>query len=83
MCLNAAEDIKHMFFTCDRAKAVWRALGVWDDIAELLCVDRSGSVILEEMIRKANRVRSMDVGMAIDFNRKLVYMVGLTTAHAW
>jgi hypothetical protein len=44
-----------MLFTCDRAKAVWRAPGVGDDIAELLCIHRSGSVILEEVIRKGNK----------------------------
>ena len=59
MCLNGAEDIKHIFFSCDQAKEVWRARGIWDMIAHLL----SGSVVLEEVIRKEEQVRLMDVGL--------------------
>ena len=30
VCHNGAEDIKHLIFTCDQARAVWRAIGVWE-----------------------------------------------------
>jgi hypothetical protein len=50
-------------FLCDQAKEVRRVLGIWDTIAHLLVVDRSGSVVLEEVIRKEEQVRSMDVGL--------------------
>ena len=50
ICLNGAEDVKHILFVCDRAKEVWRALGIWESIARFLAVDRSGSVVLEEVI---------------------------------
>ena len=56
MCLNGAEDIKHILFVCDRAKEVWRALGIWESIAQLLAVERSGSVVLEEVIRKGEQI---------------------------
>jgi len=63
MCLNGAEDIKHILFSCNRAKEVWRALGIWDSITQFLTVDRSGSVVLEDVIRKDEQVRSLDVGL--------------------
>ena len=63
MCMNGAEDIKHMFFLCEQAKEVWRAPDIWDTIAHLLTVDRSGLVVLEEVIRKVEQVRPMDVGL--------------------
>jgi hypothetical protein len=28
VCMHGAEDIKHLLFTCDRARDVWQALGV-------------------------------------------------------
>jgi hypothetical protein len=64
VCLNGAEDIKHIIFECDRAKEVWRALGIWEAITRLLMVDRSGSIVLEEIIRRGDQVRAMDVGLA-------------------
>ena len=60
---NGAEDIKLILFSCDRAKEVWRAPGIWDSIGQMLTVDRSGLVVLEEVIRKGEHVRSLDVGL--------------------
>ena len=28
VCQNAMEDIRHIIFTCDRARAIWRSLGM-------------------------------------------------------
>lgn len=51
ICRDGAEDIKHLLFTCGRARKVWKALGVMDHIEKALMVDRSGSVVLEELLR--------------------------------
>ena len=50
VCQNDAEDIRHIIFTCDQARAIWRSLGMWEKIEQLLGTDRSGSIILEESI---------------------------------
>lgn len=44
-----------MIFTCDRAKEVWKSLGIWSKIEEALHIDRSGSVLLGEIIRRGGR----------------------------
>ena len=59
-CLTEAEDIKHVPFTCSRAKDVWLALGVWEEIERMLMVDRSGSIVIEETIRTG--------GLSMEFN---------------
>jgi hypothetical protein len=41
-----------MIFSCDRAKVVWNLIGVWQKIRDLLETDRSGSIVLEEVIRR-------------------------------
>ena len=41
MCQHGAEDIKHLLFTCDRAKAIWSMISIWGMIASLLGIDRS------------------------------------------
>jgi hypothetical protein len=64
MCQNGAEDIKHMLFTCYRAKGVWKSLGGWEMISLVLGRDRSDYVILEEMIGRGEWARSLDVGLA-------------------
>jgi hypothetical protein len=65
LCNEGCEDMKHMLFTCQRAKEVWRCLGLWGALEEILIQDRSGSVIVEEIIRKGGRLQLMDnVGFA-------------------
>ena len=51
ICMGGAEDMRHLMFTCQRAKEVWRSLGLWEIIDKALVVDKSGSVTLEELIR--------------------------------
>lgn len=48
----ACEDIKHMMFTCPRAKEVWCQLGLWERLEGILNEDRSGSVLLQEILRR-------------------------------
>jgi ribonuclease HI len=49
VCHQGAEDILHLIFTCNRAKEVWRALGL-RHVVEPAIIDRSGSVVLEGII---------------------------------
>jgi hypothetical protein len=49
-----------MFFTYHRAKEVWRCLGLSEALDEILIQDKSGSVIVEEIIRKGGRLQFMD-----------------------
>ena len=53
-----------MIFTCDRAKAVWSSIGLGQKIADLLIVDRSGSIVLEDVIRGEELVQGLDVRLA-------------------
>lgn len=60
LCPSGCEDIKHMLFTCDRAREVWRCLGVWDRIEEVLNIDRSGSILMEEIIRIGGKIPALN-----------------------
>jgi len=53
-----------VIFTCDRAKAVWSSLGVWEKILEVIRTDRSGSVIVEEVLRRGETVDHLSVGFS-------------------
>ena len=64
VCKNGAEDIKYVIFTCDRAKAVWSSLGVWEKILEVIGTDRSRSVIIEEVLRRGETVDHLGVGFS-------------------
>jgi hypothetical protein len=50
VCAQGAEDVKHLIFTCNRARDVWESLGLKEIIQEASVVDRSGSAILEEIL---------------------------------
>ena len=43
-----------MLFTCPRAKDVWCQLGLWQRLEEILIEDRSGSVLLQEILRRGD-----------------------------
>jgi hypothetical protein len=58
ICNRGAEDIKHK-----RGKEVWKELGIWEKIEHLLTTDRSGFVILEEVIRRGEQVHDLEVGL--------------------
>lgn len=55
ICHPGAEDIRHLLFTCMRARKAWKALGLYNIIDQALAVDRSGSVVLEEILRWPTR----------------------------
>jgi hypothetical protein len=50
VCHQGAEDIMHLLFTCSRAREVWSALGLKEIINQSLATDRSGSVVLKDLI---------------------------------
>ena len=52
VCKLGPEDIKHLMFTCARARQVWTAIGIMDVIDDISTVDRSGSVCFEKMLRR-------------------------------
>lgn len=51
VCDWGAEDIAHMMFKCDRALEVWEVLGLTNIIQSAALEDRSGSVVLEHLLR--------------------------------
>jgi hypothetical protein len=64
VCHNGAEDIKHMIFSCDRARAVWNSIGVGEKLRGLLNIDRSGSIVLEEIIYRGEQIHGREIGLA-------------------
>lgn len=50
ICSAGAEDIKHALFSCERARAVWTALGIGQTIMDALLMDRSGAAVLEFLL---------------------------------
>ena len=65
MCQSEVEDVRHAMFACSRAKQVWRALGIEQEIESLLAVDRSGSVVIQEAIGRGRRaMRWNNIGLA-------------------
>lgn len=82
VCHNGAEDVKHMLFTCDRAREVWKGLDIWKKIAHLLGLDRSGSEILEEVIRRGVQVHATEVGLIeLILTGGFVHLVGAAHIH--
>jgi ribonuclease HI len=51
VCMAGAEDIRHMLFTCQQAKEIWKAMGLLDYIKQTSLGERCGSSILEDLIR--------------------------------
>lgn len=49
-CPSEVEDLRHVLFTCGRARAVWTDLGVVESIDRSLVLDRAGSAVLEDLL---------------------------------
>jgi hypothetical protein len=65
LCLSSCEDIKHLLFSCTRAKDIWDYLGLSNRLDSVTSIDRSGSVLLEEIITRGGCVPSLDnIGFA-------------------
>jgi hypothetical protein len=52
ICSLQCEDIKHMLFNCTRADEIWRNLGIKDQLNEFLNADRSGSIVIQDIIMR-------------------------------
>jgi len=59
-----AEDIRHILFSCSHAREVWSALDVWPHIEKLLIIDRLGSVLIQEIIRRGGEDTELKIGWA-------------------
>jgi hypothetical protein len=51
LCNNASEDILHLIFKCDLAANIWSELGIADYIHEAMEDGRSGSQVLEALLK--------------------------------
>jgi hypothetical protein len=61
ICTTHAEDIKHLLFECPAAREVWHSLNIQHIIDDATIVDRSGSAILEHILRQdMNEVLGLD-----------------------
>jgi hypothetical protein len=56
ICKKGVEDIRHLMFTCKRAKLVWRRLGLEEVIDHALSLDRLGFVVFEELLQSSDKV---------------------------
>jgi hypothetical protein len=64
VCQTEAEGIRHILFSCSRAREIWSSLGVWHHIEKLLMIDRSGSALIQEIIRNRGEERELKLGRA-------------------
>ena len=55
ICHGAAEDIKHPLFGCTHAKEPWRNLGIIEIVEQAMVGQRSGSVVLENLLLMDDR----------------------------
>jgi ribonuclease HI len=51
ICMQEAEDVKHLLFRFATAMELWSSLGIANTIEEAQLIDRSGSAILEHLLR--------------------------------
>jgi hypothetical protein len=65
VCEWGAEDVAHMMFKCDRSKEVWKALGIYPIIEKAANEDRSGSVVLEILLRSKHPTSPMLGGLGM------------------
>jgi hypothetical protein len=52
ICNQGPEDNNHLLFQCEAAQNLWQSLGLSDIVNEAVQVDRSGSAVLEELLRR-------------------------------
>lgn len=60
LCPEGPEDIRHLVFTCARARKVWESLGLNEIVDTNLKSDRSGSVVMEEILRLPQNHQYLD-----------------------
>jgi hypothetical protein len=52
LCNQGAEDVLNLLFRCHLARDLWEMLGLDDLVTEAASLDRSGSVVLEYILRR-------------------------------
>jgi hypothetical protein len=55
ICSQDAKDVRHLLFECHVAEEMWRAFGLFELIEEAATTDRSGSGILELVLRMTDK----------------------------
>jgi ribonuclease HI len=60
ICSLQCEDIKHMLFKCTRAEDIWRKLGIREKLYEDIEADRSGSVVIQDIIMRGGRLNELN-----------------------
>jgi hypothetical protein len=84
MCHSEAEDVRHALFACSHARQVWSALGIEQEIESLLAVDRSGSIVIQEAIRRRTSYALEQYwSSGTYFDRVVVYLVATKTICSW
>jgi ribonuclease HI len=56
ICHQGPEDILHLLFQCETARDIWQSLGLSNIIHEAMVIDRSGSAVLEHLIRLPDNI---------------------------
>jgi ribonuclease HI len=65
VCRQGGEDIKHVLFSCERAKEIWRLMGILEEINRLINTNRSGSVLMADIVKTSKNVKHLNqVGLA-------------------
>jgi hypothetical protein len=60
LCQSDEEDILHMVFKCPGAENVWRVLDLEDTINQAMTMDRSGSQVLEAILKTPRSLPGYD-----------------------
>jgi hypothetical protein len=77
ICHQGPEDVKHLLFQCQAARDLWSSLGMLHLVEETAHENRSGSVILETLLRSQNcTMRGLD-------NVGLKETVAITCWYLW
>jgi hypothetical protein len=54
-----------MLFTCTRVDEIWRILGIKDQLTDFIMADRSGSVVIQDIILRGGRIQDLNtIGFA-------------------
>jgi hypothetical protein len=77
ICQLGPEDIMHLMFHCSAARDMWTSLGLHEIIDDFMSVDRSGSAVLEAILRSDLKImREFD-------NLGLKEVVAVTAWYIW
>ncbi|XBI36955.1 hypothetical protein VPH35_122387 [Triticum aestivum] len=76
ICKGGPKDIRHLLFTCSRAREVWHALGLKELIDNALAMDRLDSVILEYILYHPTWRSPILGGGGSDFRNRLSLHAG-------